>query len=258
MLKAILFDLDETLLHEIKSAEAVITETVEPVCREHGIDPREMMHTVFETARPIWHSMPTHPYCKRVAISSWEGLWGPFTGDHPDLVELRKIVHDYRVQTWYDSMKAYGLDLPETAERIALSYPEARKKRHVQFPETKEVMDKLFSMYPMALLTNGTPSVQWAKIKGGGVEKYFKHVIISGDLETRKPDPVIFNTILDRLGLHPGQAIMVGDNLRSDIAGASGAGIKSVWVNRWDEVLDDAASPDYIIKDLRELFDILN
>ena len=257
MLKAILFDLDETLLHEKKSAEAVITETVEPVCNQYGIDPMDMMQTVFETARPLWHKLPTHEYCRLVAISSWEGLWGEFSGDHPKLAELRELAHGYRVQAWYESLKAYGLDLPDTAEQIALSYPEARKERHILFPETREVLDRLSGLYPLVLLTNGTPSIQWAKIRGGGVEKYFQHIIISGDLNTRKPDPVIFRAALEELDIQPGEAIMVGDNLKSDIEGAAGAGIISVWVNRWGADSGEGPFPDHTITDLRELFDIL-
>lgn len=258
MIKAILLDLDETLVHERKSAEAVVTETIQPICREHGIDLEKMMQTVFETARPLWHQMPTYDYCRQVAISSWEGLWGEFTGDHPKLVELSELVHDYRVKTWYDSLKAFNLDLADAAEEMATSYPLERRKRHIHFPETQEFMDKLYSNYPLALLTNGTPSVQWAKIRGSGLEKYFEHIIISGDLNTRKPDPVIFYTILDKMDIAPEETIMIGDNLKSDIEGAAGVGIKSVWVNRRNDDPGDGPSPDFIIRDLRELFEILN
>ncbi len=258
MIKAILLDLDETLLHERKSAEAVVLETVQPICREHDIDPEEMMRTVFEMARPRWHQMPTWEYCNQVAISSWEGLWGEFTGQHPKLVQLRDIIHEYRVKTWYDSMKAFNLDLADTAEEMATTYPMARRKRHIHFPETQEVMDKLYGKYPLALLTNGTPSVQWIKIRGSGLEKYFEHIIISGDLNTRKPDPVIFHAILERMDISADETIMIGDNLKSDIEGAARVGIKSVWVNRRSDDPGEGLLPDFIIKDLRELFEILN
>ena len=130
--------------------------------------------------------------------------------------------------------------------------------RHILFPETLEVMDRLYSICPLALLTNGTPSVQWAKIRGSGLEKYFGQIIISGDLNTRKPDPVIFNTALDKLGIAPDETIMIGDNLKSDIKGAAGAGIKSMWINRYDTDSGDGPLPDFIINDLRELFDMLS
>jgi len=113
-------------------------------------------------------------------------------------------------------------------------------------------------MYPLALLTNGTPSVQWAKIRGSGMEKYFIQIIISGDLNTRKPDPVIFNTALERLDISPDETIMIGDNLKSDIEGAARAGIKSVWVNRYDDDPGEGPSPDYVIRDLMEILVILN
>ena len=38
-----------------------------------------------------------------------------------------------------------------------------------------------------------------------------------------KPDSMLFETALDRLG--PGRALMVGDRLDADLAGAAGAGL---------------------------------
>ena len=43
-----------------------------------------------------------------------------------------------------------------------------------------------------------------------------------------KPEPLIFQTALDRLG--PGRALMVGDRLDSDLAGAAAAGLDAAIV----------------------------
>jgi HAD superfamily hydrolase (TIGR01459 family) len=45
-----------------------------------------------------------------------------------------------------------------------------------------------------------------------------------------KPDPAIYHRALAMLGLPPSQILAVGDSLRTDIAGAAGAGIDSVWI----------------------------
>ena len=52
------------------------------------------------------------------------------------------------------------------------------------------------------------------------------------------------------------EVLMVGDNLMTDILGASRVGIKSVWINRHDKERNEVL-PTYEIKHLEELFPIL-
>ncbi|MGH9408154.1 MAG: HAD-IA family hydrolase, partial [Vicinamibacterales bacterium] len=52
------------------------------------------------------------------------------------------------------------------------------------------------------------------------------------DVGVSKPDPLIFQIALDRLGIAPPDAIMVGDSWAADITGAARAGIAAVWFNR--------------------------
>ncbi len=52
------------------------------------------------------------------------------------------------------------------------------------------------------------------------------------------------------------EVLMVGDNLMTDILGASRVGIKSVWINRHDKERNEVI-PTYEITHLEELFPIL-
>ena len=85
---------------------------------------------------------------------------------------------------------------------------------------------------------------------------YFDEIVISGAFGRGKPDPTIFEHALERMGLNKDEAIMVGDNLMTDILGASRAGIKSVWINRHDKERNEVV-PDYEITHLEELYPIL-
>ena len=57
-----------------------------------------------------------------------------------------------------------------------------------------------------------------------------QHMAISADLGIRKPNPDIFLHALNSLNVSPEEAVMVGDSLRADIAGAKGLDILAIWM----------------------------
>jgi len=58
-----------------------------------------------------------------------------------------------------------------------------------------------------------------------GIRRYFEFVISSADYGIRKPDPIIFEVALARLGLGPASVWFAGDNVGYDVVGARNAGI---------------------------------
>ena len=69
--------------------------------------------------------------------------------------------------------------------------------------------------------------------------------------------------VLDELGASPEETLHVGDNLAADVAGASGLGIRSVWITRRIANPDarlqahDGPAPDFTIRDLSELLPLI-
>ena len=55
-----------------------------------------------------------------------------------------------------------------------------------------------------------------------------------------KPAAQVFQVALSRLGGTPDQAVMIGDSWSSDILGATGLGIRAIWLNRYDRRCPDA------------------
>jgi HAD superfamily hydrolase (TIGR01459 family) len=54
---------------------------------------------------------------------------------------------------------------------------------------------------------------------------------LGGDVRSLgKPDPAIYQPVLDQLGLPPDQVMAVGDSLHTDIAGAAGVDLAACWV----------------------------
>jgi putative hydrolase of the HAD superfamily len=63
---------------------------------------------------------------------------------------------------------------------------------------------------------------------GGAVDA----TVVSAEVGVTKPDPGIFEIALERLRRQPGEALMVGDSLETDVAGAQAAGIPAVLLDR--------------------------
>lgn len=133
-----------------------------------------------------------------------------------------------------------------------------RRKRPFVYDETFAVLDQLKGKYELLLLTNGDPSLQKEKLAGvPELAPYFNEIVISGAFGKGKPDVSIFEHCLKLMNIEKDDAIMVGDNLNTDILGASRAGIKTVWINRTDKKNETDVKPDYIISSLHDLFPIL-
>jgi putative hydrolase of the HAD superfamily len=254
----VLFDLDDTLIIEKASAEAAFTVVSGHVSNKYGIDPLMFQSSARRNARKVWYSLPAHPYCKRIGISSWEGLWAEFEGDHKMLRSLASYKDYYRFTSWYNTLLEFNINDKDFAGRLSELFCSERRKRHVLFPETVSVLENLYAEYHLGLVTNGAPDLQRTKINGAGLERYFRHIIISGEVNVGKPDRKIFEIALKMFGARGENTVMVGDSPDKDIAGAAASGIKTVWLKRDSGTCEEhAIKPDFIIGDLNELIPLL-
>ena len=86
----------------------------------------------------------------------------------------------------------------------------------------------------------------------------FDAVISSEAVRCYKPDPAIFRHAFRTLGLRPDRVLHVGDSLHSDIAGAAGIGIVTVWIRREHRIHDiGEVQPSFTIGSLSELTQLL-
>jgi putative hydrolase of the HAD superfamily len=118
-------------------------------------------------------------------------------------------------------------------------------------------MTELSATHSLALLTNGAPDLQREKIAASGLESFFKAIAVSGEHGIGKPKPEIFHRLLSELGVSPGEAIMVGNSLERDIAGARNAGIRSIWIRVPGSEEQADVTPDHTITALSEIPRIL-
>ncbi len=99
------------------------------------------------------------------------------------------------------------------------------------YPETADVLKELQGKgYRLAIVSNGYEQEQTAA--NLGIASYFDTIIGSFYVGFRKPMPEIYHMALDRLGIGPEQAIMVGDHWGADVEGPERVGIKGVHLHQ--------------------------
>jgi len=109
---ALLFDLDDTLIPEEPLAVAAFQATARAA---PGVDAERLALDARAHARALWRAGETYPYCRRIGISSWEGLWCRFEGAGAELRELRAWAPEFRHEAWGRALADQGLDDPTLA-----------------------------------------------------------------------------------------------------------------------------------------------
>jgi putative hydrolase of the HAD superfamily len=100
--------------------------------------------------------------------------------------------------------------------------------------------------YLLGIITNGRSPFQARAIDGLKIRDYFDTILISGVEEVRKPQVEIFQRAMNRLEVSASDSVFVGDHPEVDITGAKGAMMKTIWKRNlsWIEEKDADAVID--------------
>ncbi|MFC5604581.1 HAD family hydrolase [Sporosarcina koreensis] len=258
MICTIIFDLDDTLLWDEKSIATAFERTCQFAAEVHNVKPKELEAAVRESARELYASYDTYAHTQLIGINPFEGLWGIFDDPGEQFQRMKEIIPGYQRSAWTIGLAKLGVRDEEFAAELAARFIEERKKSPFVYDETFSVLDQLKGNHTLVLLTNGAPSLQHTKLEiTPEIAPYFDRIVISGTFGKGKPDPTIFEHVLEETGSSADEALMVGDNLLTDILGASRVGMRSVWINREGKPDQPEIRPTYEIKHLEELFPLL-
>jgi putative hydrolase of the HAD superfamily len=117
------------------------------------------------------------------------------------------------------------------AEKYARFHNDAYMSHWRLFPDALPLLDHLQGQ-KLGVISNGNVYRQRAKLERTGILDRFNVVVISAEYGFAKPDARIFETACQLGGEPATSSVHIGDNLHADIAGAAGAGLKPIWVNR--------------------------
>jgi putative hydrolase of the HAD superfamily len=228
MIRAIFFDLDDTLVDDTISLEQCAETAARELAADRAASPVDLADAYVDAAIDFWTQL------------------GPGSSK-PKSGEIRPAM-------WRCALQRYGIDDDALATRLADRFDALRVERVELFPEALPVLNALHGRYKMAIITNGYAETHELKIARLELERFFDRIILAGDLEMVKPDPAIFAHAMDLLGVSPPESLMVGDRYDRDIEGAHAAGMRAVWIRCRDEsVPAGARPPDATISGIGEL-----
>ena len=123
----------------------------------------------------------------------------------------------------------------------------------------REFVEDMYKTNDLYVVTNGTAFIQDSRFKLSDMSKYFIKRFISENLNTRKPAKEFFDYIEKDIGKVDREvAYIIGDSLSSDIQLGINAGVKTIWFNREHKENTKGITPDYEVKDFKELTKLIN
>mgnify|MGYP002860542585 CR=1 FL=1 len=212
MIKAVIFDLDNTL-YNFDEGSRIGAEAFADYCvRELGLDRED-------------------------AVSGWkEALdeqWKRMTDDCP-------AVHNRVIRAQYFLSKRAISEFPH-APRLAEAYWKGLMDTMLPEKGLIELLTALKSRkVKIAVGTNMTSYVQFLKIEKLGLENYIDCMISSEEAMAEKPTGEFFNYVMKKLGVKSEEAIFIGDSIKHDIEGAKGVGMRYAWYTAYASERDFA------------------
>lgn len=136
------------------------------------------------------------------------------------------------------------------------AYTENLAKGDHQYPDSRRLLETLRSMGCKIIgVTNGTTSVQTARMTRSGLRPLFDGMYISEQFGVQKPNKEFYDLVFGDIGEDKRQrAIMLGDSLTSDMQGGRNAGIATCFFGDPDKA-DHRC--DYIITELMQFVDVV-
>jgi putative hydrolase of the HAD superfamily len=153
-----------------------------------------------------------------------------FSQKEPPKQEDDLTIFERRIQALCSELEL-GMKVAEI-KHTATTIANAWQKYLSLDPECHPVLEALQQHKVLGLISNfdHPPHVR-AVVRELGLEKFFTAVVISGDVGIKKPDPRIFQLVLQKTGLQPEEAVYVGDT-EEDIIGSLSAGIAPILIQR--------------------------
>lgn len=222
MIKALVFDLDNTLVDFMKMKEQSIVAAIDAM-----IDAGLQMDK--EEARR-----------KLYAIYDKEGI------------EFQRVFDAF-------FQEEFGRVDPKMHAAGIVAYRKAREAALVLYPHVNLTLMELTRRGLKLAVVSDAPRLQaWLRLCYLGLQHMFDYVVTYEDTGEKKPSPAPFRKVLSLLGIRPEEALMAGDWAERDITGAATLGMKTAFARYGDTFGTKDSGADYDLGDILELVAIVD
>lgn len=137
----------------------------------------------------------------------------------------------------------------DSAGRVAWAFRQGSTRLLRLYPGAIDLLDALRdSGVRTVLVSNAQSCYTRPELDALGLSDRFDRIVISSEEGVRKPSAEIFRRVLEREGLQPEYAVMIGNDERSDILGARAAGIDGIYLRTEISPQSDPQSSDYALR----------
>lgn len=204
MIKAIIFDLDDTLYDCLHENDQAVEDAVMTMARRYlYMDPGEV-RAAFMAGRD--------------QIKKEMAPCGDMAAQHNRLLYIQRMLEILGVNPFDYALDLYDCFWNTFLERIR------------PFPGAIELLKWIKSQgLQIGICTDMTAHIQYRKIDTLELRPYLDALTTSEEVGVEKPDRRMFERALGKFGVEPSEALYVGDSYRKDVMGAIRAGIRPIW-----------------------------
>ena len=203
MIKAIIFDLDDTLYSYNKLNEQGINEICNYTCEKLKIE-KEKFYEAFDKAK------------KDVKTTL-----GDVASSHNRLLYCQKTLENLNENPFSIALEMYEVYWQYILKNMKLN---ANVLEVLEFCKLKKIK--------IGVCTDLTVHIQHRKIRKLGINEYVDAIVTSEEVGVEKPNFKMYNKILEKLDVTPGEVLFVGDSLKKDVLGSMEYGMKALWYSK--------------------------
>lgn len=139
-----------------------------------------------------------------------------------------------------------------------VAYRKTRGNLLSSYKGVKPTLKKLKQKgYKLAIISDAPRLKAWVRLASMGIAEMFDAVVTFDDTGKRKPHSLPFKLVLKKLEIKPKESVMVGDNAKRDITGARKAGMKTVFARYGCAGRIKKTNADFEILKIEDLLDVI-